>query len=77
MPQASESECKTFCTFNYAPVCGKVDGEDQQTFGNECAMKYHACLQKKSKYLSSNNYFLINFLFFFILGFDIVKQGEC
>lgn len=60
MPQAPEAECQTFCTFNYAPVCGKVDGEDQQTFGNECAMKSHACLQKKSKL----NYYLVKIIFF-------------
>lgn len=31
------------CRHNYNNICGKIDGEDQQTFMNECVMKFHAC----------------------------------
>lgn len=40
------AECKTFCTYEYKPVCaGGLDGK-LETFGNLCSFEAHQCLNK-------------------------------
>lgn len=41
---ADSSKCLTACTQNYQPVCGVLeDGQQKQSFGNECAYEVYAC----------------------------------
>ncbi|XP_055912935.1 turripeptide Gsp9.3-like [Eupeodes corollae] len=43
-----ETDCPTFCTFDYRPVCG-YNGRCYRKFGNACTLKVERCSNKDNK----------------------------
>ncbi|XP_055840892.1 turripeptide Gsp9.3-like [Episyrphus balteatus] len=50
--EVKESDCPTFCTFDYRPVCG-YDGNCYNKYGNECTLKVDRCTNAKKKDLKT------------------------
>ncbi|XP_022197272.2 turripeptide OL11-like [Nilaparvata lugens] len=42
IPTSKKSECKSFCTLEYLPICA-TDGHTMRTFPNACTLAIEEC----------------------------------